>query len=122
MLSKYKKLQKNRQRVRDWYEIELYKLGITTFKTQNDTVSSNHKLVISVNHRDKLKEFLAAKGIETQIHYKTTLPHTEYFNSNELFPVATDISGQALTLPLYPHLTKEEILYICKMIKEFYGV
>jgi dTDP-4-amino-4,6-dideoxygalactose transaminase len=122
LFSKYKKLQKKRQCVRDWYETELYKLGIQTFKTQKDTVSSNHKLVISINNRDKLKEFLAAKGIETQIHYKTILPYTEYFNSKELFPVATDISREALTLPLYPHLTKEEVLYVCKTIKDFYGV
>ena len=122
LLSKYKKLQKKRQCVRDWYEAELYKLGILSFKTQEDTVSSNHKLVISVNNRDKLKDFLASKGIETQIHYKTILPYTEYFNSKELFPVATDISREALTLPLYPHLTKEEVLYICNTIKDFYGI
>ena len=122
LLSKYKKLQKKRQCVRDWYEAELYKLGILSFKTQKDTVSSNHKLVISVNNRDKLKDFLASKGIETQIHYKTILPYTEYFNSKELFPVATDISREALTLPLYPHLTKEEVLYVCNTIKDFYGV
>jgi UDP-2-acetamido-2-deoxy-ribo-hexuluronate aminotransferase len=122
LLSKYKKLQKKRQCVRDWYEAELYKLGILSFKTQKDTVSSNHKLVISVNNRDKLKDFLASNGIETQIHYKTILPYTEYFNSKELFPVATDISREALTLPLYPYLTKEEVLYVCNTIKDFYGV
>ena len=122
LLSKYKKLQNMRQQVRKWYDEELYKLGIQSFKTQQNTVSSNHKLVISVNNRDKLKEFLQQNGVETQVHYKTILPYMEYFNSKESFPNATNISIEALTLPLYPHLNKEEVLYVCKIIKDFYGV
>jgi UDP-2-acetamido-2-deoxy-ribo-hexuluronate aminotransferase len=123
LLSKYKHLQNKRAQVRSWYETELNKIGILTFKTSKDTISSNHKLVIFVGKkRDDLKNFLLDKGIETQIHYKTILPYTEYFKSNNLFPNSLKISTGSLSLPLYPHLTKNEVQYICKTIKEFHGI
>jgi len=62
----------------------------------------NHKFVIRPFHRDRLKNYLAEKGIETKIHYP----------SDEIKDV--------LSLPIYPTLRNDELEYIIKCVKEFY--
>ena len=115
-------LQKKRIEVRDRYNQYLKKLlNVKIIDTRANTTGSNHKLVILCNQRDSLKKFLAEKGIETQIHYNEILPHTKYFNNKNSFPNAEKISKECLSLPIYPHLKKNEIKYICDMIGEFYG-
>lgn len=122
LLSKYKKLQKKRQEVRDLYDKLLNKFSIYSIKTAQGTVSSNQKYVIKVNNRDKLREYLASKGIETQINYQTPMPHYPFFNSMDSFPNAEKLSREVITLPLYPHLKKAEVEYICEQIGKFYGL
>jgi dTDP-4-amino-4,6-dideoxygalactose transaminase len=115
-------LQDRRQQVRTQYNEHLKKIKIQTIDTASNTTSSNHKLVILCKDRDNLKKFLATKGIETQVHYNEILPHTKYFNNKNSFPNAERISKKCLSLPIYPHLKKNEIKYICDMIGEFYGI
>lgn len=72
-----------------------------------------------VSSRDKLREYLAEKGIQTSIHYppahrfeiyrntvRTPLPNTEYVADHEI------------TLPMYGALTLDEVEYICDNIKK----
>ena len=64
--------------------------------------------------RDKLRNYLAEKGIQTSVHYppahkfqiykeyvRDSLPNTEY------------VADCEITLPMYGSLTDEEINYIC---------
>jgi len=53
--------------------------------------------------------------------------HLTHFYKNELgytckLPVTEAMSKQALTLPMYPTLTKEEMDYMVEKIKSFYEV
>ena len=122
LMMDFNTLQHRRQQVRDQYNKHLKRLlNVRTVDTQKNTTGSNHKLVILCKDRDSLKDFLAKKGIETQIHYNTILPHTKYFNNKESFPNAEKISKECLSLPIYPHLKNHEIKYICDVIGEFYG-
>lgn len=122
LMMDFNTLQDRRQQVRDQYNQHLKRLlNVKTIDTQTNTIGSNHKLVILCKDRDSLKEFLANKGIETQIHYNEILPHTKYFDNKRSFPNAERISKECLSLPIYPHLKKNEIKYICDMIGEFYG-
>jgi len=74
--------------------------------------------------RDSLKKYLAKKGIGTRISfspihlthfYKKVLKYSVRLKNTE------KISSQTLTLPIYPDLTKKEMDYIAKEIKNFYG-
>lgn len=73
--------------------------------------------------RDNLKKYLAENGIGTRISfppihktnfYKEKLEYTDKLETTER------ISSQALTLPMYPSLTKEEMNYVSEKIKKFY--
>ncbi|MBI5324880.1 MAG: DegT/DnrJ/EryC1/StrS family aminotransferase [Ignavibacteriae bacterium] len=75
--------------------------------------------------RDKLREYLLTKGIETAVHYPKILPGLDaykYLNlSGEDFRMSLEYQPYILSLPMYPELTSEEIKYICDSIKEFYS-
>lgn len=122
LLTKYKKLQSRREKLRKRYDDNLKKYTFYPISTRKDTVSSNHKYVIRVSDRDKLKEYLLKKGIETQIHYNTPMPHTSFFSCSYAFPNAEKLSRESLSLPLYPHLKESEVDYVCEHLIKFYGL
>ena len=80
-----------------------------------------HLFVIRHPQRDRLKDFLAAKGIETLIHYPYLLHQQKLFRAAEQrsLPVAEKIVGEILSLPLYPEMTTEEVEAVCEAIAEF---
>lgn len=69
--------------------------------------------------RDSLREFLAAHGVETGIHYKPnhllTLFKTEYS-----LPVAEELYGQILSLPLHLDLDDKQQVYVISSIRDFF--
>jgi dTDP-4-amino-4,6-dideoxygalactose transaminase len=89
-----------------------------------ETTHTFHLYVIRAQHRNALKDFLAVNGIQTIIHYPQALinlPAYRHLNlSQEDFPVSNALQEDALSLPIYPELQEDQILYIGEKIKEFY--
>jgi dTDP-4-amino-4,6-dideoxygalactose transaminase len=83
-----------------------------------------HLYVIRAENRNELMEFLKQKGIETAIHYPTALPNLPAYaylgHTPHDFPVATGLQNEILSLPMYPELEEEQIVYVAEAIKEFY--
>lgn len=83
-----------------------------------------HLYVIRCRRRDELKEYLADRGIETQIHYPIPLHLQKAFKGLRYrrgdFPVAERLSGEILSLPIFPSLTDREVLAVCESIRLFY--
>jgi dTDP-4-amino-4,6-dideoxygalactose transaminase len=82
-----------------------------------------HRYVIRCRFRNKLKNFLNTKKIETKIHYPVNLhqqkPFKKYYRHN--LPVTNKFNKQILSLPIHEHITKKEIFYIIKNVKNFYN-
>lgn len=83
-----------------------------------------HLFVIRTARRDTLREYLASRQIETGIHYPVP-PHLQKcFKELEYrkgdFPLAEEIAGTALSLPLWPGLEESAVEYVCDAIKEFF--
>jgi|TARA_Y100000294_G_scaffold177919_1_gene205648 dTDP-4-amino-4,6-dideoxygalactose transaminase len=72
--------------------------------------------------RDKLAEYLNGKGIGSAVYYPKPLHLLDHFkilgNKENDFPVAEKISKQVLSLPIHPHLTKEQLDSIINVFKE----
>lgn len=83
-------------------------------------VHTYHIFVIKVKKRDKLQRFLMKNGIETKIHYPKLI-HTQKLYKNQKFnlPNSERLVKKILTLPI-ANVSKDEINYICKKIKDFY--
>lgn len=72
--------------------------------------------------RDALRDFLAKKGIMTKVYFDPV--HLTYFyrklsHTEGELPVTEKLSGEVLTLPIYPTMEKEELNYVIDNIKEF---
>lgn len=122
LLSKYKNIQAKTKKVREWYEDKLLDMGISSIQTSNGTISNNHKLVVKVDDRDGLKNFLDKKGIQTQVHYQQPMSKMKMFDTGQEMPNAEKFCTNVLSLPIHPFLKKAEVLYVCKCIGEYYGI
>lgn len=84
-----------------------------------------HTFIVSAERRDELKSFLAARGIDTAIHYPRPIhvqdaaaPLAKPLGS---FPVAERQAERILSLPVYPELTREQLERVAASIREFYA-
>lgn len=87
------------------------------------TLHVYHQYVIWVSYRDKLKKYLEKKGIETGIHYPIPIHLQKAYRfagaKKGDFPISERYAPQLLSLPIYPQLQEEKIIYIADAIKKF---
>ena len=85
-----------------------------------------HTYVIQVKERERLMAFLEKQGVETKIHYPIPIhlqkPCRQLGYKKGDFPVCESQSERILTLPIHQYLTAEQLFYVTKQIKGFYGV
>jgi dTDP-4-amino-4,6-dideoxygalactose transaminase len=84
-----------------------------------------HLFVIETAHRDALRDHLAEAGVETGIHYPRPIHLQEAYEDLRLpvgaFPESERLAGRMLSLPMYPQLVVEQIAYVARCIREFFG-
>jgi dTDP-4-amino-4,6-dideoxygalactose transaminase len=90
----------------------------------NNASSVYHLYVIRTKKRNELQEHLTKDEIGTLIHYPLP-PHLQkaYVELNYKkgdFPISEKIAESCLSLPIYPGLSDENIVYIVNSIKKFY--
>ena len=98
--------------------------GIVLPYVRPDTRHTFHIFVIKAKKRNELKLFLETNDIQTMIHYPTALPfepaYSHLKHTKIDFPISYELSQEVLSLPIYPELTEEQIMYVCERIKYFY--
>lgn len=91
---------------------------------KNDEFNTYHTFVIQVDERDKLKSYLAKKGVGTAIHYPIPI-HLQKaskflgYKKND-FPSCEKQAKRIITLPINQYLKKKEIIHISNLVNEFY--
>lgn len=80
-----------------------------------------HLYVVQHPERDRLRADLAARGIETAIHYPFLLHEQPLFQRDEqhALPVAEEVVFGLLSLPLYPQLHESEIQAVIEAVLDF---
>lgn len=84
-----------------------------------------HMYVIRCRRRDDLHVWLGQVGVETGIHYPEPIHlqpiYKEMFGySGGEFPQSEDLCRSALSLPMHPNLTSDELRFVSESIHEFY--
>lgn len=84
-----------------------------------------HLFVIRTPQRDALQQHLAAHGVGTQIHYPVP-PHLSgaYAHAGGKrgdFPLAEKFANEVLSLPIGPHISAEQVDYVCQRVREFFA-
>ncbi len=120
-------VKKNTQRqvLAKIYMQELQNIGdIVLPKIAEHSTHVFHIFCIRTNKRDQLQKYLQSNGIQTIIHYPVP-PHMQKaysylgYKKGEL-QIAETLARTSLSLPLYPTMPRENLLYIVKKIKDFY--
>ncbi len=79
-----------------------------------------HLYVIQTPARDRLQQALAARGVETLIHYPIP-PHRSgaYRDlAHRPLPISERLAGQILSLPMGPHLTEDQLQYTVQAVRD----
>ena len=109
------------------YNVELRGIGIGTPAEIDDVRAVYHLYVIRVpgTERDRLREFLKQRGVETGVHYPIALPYLDAYRHLEHresdFPEALKASREILSLPMFPELTGEQQAVVVEGIRRFFS-
>lgn len=115
---------KLRQHVRDLY---ISILGgderlIIPFKDYSE-YSSLYIFPVLISHgtsndRDKLRQYLMDKGVQTSMHYPPAHRFKIYRQYKAVLPVTEFVADHEFTIPMYSSLSDNQIKYICECIKD----
>ena len=80
-----------------------------------------HLFPVLSESRSELQEHLAARGVETLIHYPIPIPRQPAFASERpaQCPVADRIAAEVFSLPLHPGLTPQAIEEVAAALHAF---
>jgi dTDP-4-amino-4,6-dideoxygalactose transaminase len=83
-----------------------------------------HVYALRAPRRDELIAFLGEKGISCGIHYPVPIHLQKAYEGLGLkpgdFPNAEKQCREFISLPMFPELATEQILYVTEEIKKFY--
>jgi dTDP-4-amino-4,6-dideoxygalactose transaminase len=93
-----------------------------------DSKVSNHHIynqyTLRVPRRDALRQYLAERGIGSEIYYPVPFHRQECFAGlgakDDNFPVANCLVAHVISLPIYPELGEEQIRHVVESITLFY--
>jgi dTDP-4-amino-4,6-dideoxygalactose transaminase len=84
-----------------------------------------HQFVIYVSNRNAVAAQLAAREVETVVHYPTPVHLQPAYSSLGLppgtFPHAERACERALSLPLHQRMTNEQVAYVAHAVREIVG-
>lgn len=128
-LQKVDKLIKMRRRNAEYLTKKLRKIDGIKPPMEPDNYFAVYQLYTirvlgGFNERNSLMDFLTKKGISTKIYFDpvhrySIFKRLGYANIN--LPITEKIASQVLTLPMYPHMTKEELDHLVTSVREFFG-
>jgi dTDP-4-amino-4,6-dideoxygalactose transaminase len=116
---------KQRQEIASWYNEALKGIeGLILPQTANHASHVYHLYVIRTKRRDALQSHLNQNEIGTLIHYPVPLYLQKAYGDLGFkkgdFPIAEEIAHTALSLPLWPGMTKNMIFNISHQVSNFF--
>ena len=119
--------ESRRQNAKLYFELlsELNGAGIVLPREEQGNYHIYHQYTIRCPKRDELQKYLTAHEIATEIYYPIPLhiqpayKHLCYKEGD--FPNAERVAKEALSLPIHPELTEEQVRYVAECIRKFFG-
>lgn len=72
----------------------------------------------TTDKRNRIREHLAAAGIQTSVHYPAVHRFSIYRDFTRPLPLTEYVADNLITLPMFSRLTHEQIEYICDSLRE----
>jgi dTDP-4-amino-4,6-dideoxygalactose transaminase len=112
-----------RDKLAQLYESELDKRGVEYVKVPEGATSARHLFVIKTDKRDEMLTYLQQNGIGVAVNYLPIHLNSFYRHNmgfkEGIYPVAERFGEVCISLPLYPKLEVESVLFICETISKF---
>lgn len=111
-----------RARVRAWYLDALKNLDkvILPFAENNEFVSNYIMPIVlkdsTADNRDRVREALHAKGIQTSVHYPAVHQFSIYKKYSANLPITDYVTDNEITLPMYSKLTEPDVRLITETL------
>jgi dTDP-4-amino-4,6-dideoxygalactose transaminase len=89
--------------------------------TGDGEVPSHHLFTVVLDpeiDRDALRQRLAEQGIQTSLHYPAAHRFSIYADSGAELPLTDAYSARAVTLPLFAHMTDEQLDLVVQAVAE----
>ena len=110
------KWTQKRIEIADNYRNLLNSKSIILPKKESNKKSVYHLFVIRVDNRDAVFDMMKENGVGVAIQYPTPLPLLDAYNkfnySSQVFPVASKLTNEIISLPIYPELDSVQQEYI----------
>jgi dTDP-4-amino-4,6-dideoxygalactose transaminase len=94
---------------------------IIPFNDRKEFVSNYIMPIVLVDstseNRNRIRNVLQIKGIQTSIHYPAVHKFSIYQNHNTILPITDYVSDNEITLPMYSKLSSEEVKYISETLR-----
>lgn len=114
-----------RRAIAERYTRELSDLPIKLPETKSWADPVWHLYVICTAQRSALQAYLAENGIQTLLHYPKACfdqpAYAKYAVRGDEWPEARRIAAEALSLPIGPHLSSDQVEHVIKAVRRFFG-
>jgi len=116
-----------RRSIAQWYRKGLQ--GLPNVRLLSPTPGSNpsyHIFPIFCKKRDELRAYLSDHGVQTLRHYPNPYHLERAFQrlgyKADDFAITEALCQEEISLPVYPGLSMEDVLYVCEVIRKFLDV
>lgn len=113
-----------KREIAEWYKEGLKGLPLQVHKESTDCVHTYWMVNIVLDNerqRDSLRAHLANAGIETRPMFYPVHTMPMYSQKFQRHPVAEDLGWRGINIPSWPGLTKDDVVFVSKMIAEFFN-
>ena len=121
-LEKLEKMRDQRESISKRYN-EAFNGKIEVLEIKSDRKTSFHLYVIKVNNRDELYDKLKEVGVNTSVHFipihEMSYYKEKYNYSVSDYPIANEVFEKSLSLPIYPDLSSDDVIYIIKKVLKY---
>lgn len=96
--------------------------GVVTPTIKSDRTHVFQTFAVRVKNREKVMEILKEKGVSVLIHYPIPVHLQEAYKDLKYkrgdLPVSEKVADEILSLPMFPHMSKAQVEYVCDCLKE----
>ena len=118
---------KKRREIASFYDEKLADLPINIPFQVEDSISSYHLYIIKLDEdlkvsKEELIKYFKKNGVYLSFHYMPIFLHKYYENRKYLredFPEAMSYYKNALSIPIYPKLSKKDQIFIINLFKKY---
>jgi dTDP-4-amino-4,6-dideoxygalactose transaminase len=115
-----------RKEIANYYLQELSGITGLDFLRITDGAQSNWHIfgiLVPLEHKYWIMDALRAEGVFANVHYTSLHNNAFYkeYGSDESFPGSVTFFKRLLRLPIYPDLTKKELLSVVSAVKKIFG-